>query len=190
MKKIIPTIIIIALVAWGVYYFTIRSTSSLRGPGSLTATSSEMQTYTNDPYGISFMYPKNYKISEGEKGAKEQSHYAIVIVRDEDRVPPVNGEGPTAITFDIYRNATDTPSIDQWLNNSVASNYNLSKGTYATTTIAFVPAITYDWSGLYEGRTIAFLHHKNIVALSVTYLSADDQNLGVYDIIRTSLKLR
>jgi hypothetical protein len=187
MKKIISTIIIVALAAWGVYYFTIRSTSSV--PDSLTATSSDMQRYANGTHGISFLYPKNYEIIEGEKGTAERGHYSIMIVRHEDRVPPINGEGPTAITFDIYQNNIDNQSLVQWLDTSSASNFKLSTGTYATTSIASVPAVTYMWSGLYEGRTVAFLHNNNIVALSVTYMTPDDPNLGVYDIVRTSLEL-
>jgi hypothetical protein len=190
MRKIIPTIIIIALAAWAVYYFTIRSTDSVPVDGTPTATSSDMQTYDNAARGISFVYPEGYVVSEEERGTGERGHYSIMLVRDEDRVPPVNGEGPTAITFDIYQNNIDKQSLVTWLNNSSASNFKLSNGAYASTTVAGQPAVTYAWSGLYEGKTVAFLHKDSIVALSVTYMNPDDSNLGVYDIVRTSLKLK
>jgi hypothetical protein len=189
MKKIIPTIIIIALAAWAVYYFTVRSTPSVPVGGNITATSSDMNRYSSDTFGISFYYPDGYELSEAERGTAERGHYSIVLVRDEDRVPPVNGEGPTSITIDIYENNIDKQTLVGWLNNSSASNFKLSNGTYATTSVASVPAVTYAWSGLYEGKTTAFVHGTNIIALSVTHMSPDDSNLGVYDIIRTSLTL-
>jgi hypothetical protein len=186
MKKIIPTIIIIALAGWGVYYFTVRSASQIPID---EVSKGDILTYSNDQYGVVFQYPKSYVLSESEVGTSTvDGHHSIVLIKDEDRVPPVNGEGPTAITLSIYE-ATSTGAFSEWLGSS-ASNRQLSASPTASTTLSSEQAVTYTWSGLYEGRTIAALHNNKIYSLSVTYLNPDDENIGVYEVVKKSLILK
>lgn len=145
--------------------------------------------YANERYGISFSYPEEYIIDEGERGDAEGDHYAIVLNRKIDLPPPQNGEGPTGISIDIYRNA-DHPTLLSWLTAANASNFQLSDGAYASTSVGGISAAHYRWSGLYEGETTAFLHKEYVFAVSVTYLSPEDSHRDVYGELLDSLSLR
>jgi hypothetical protein len=149
----------------------------------------ELKQYSNVAYGISFTYPGGHILTEAERGNGERGHYSIVLVKKEDVVTPENGEGPTAVTVDIYQNTIDKLSLLNWLKNTNASNFKLSDNTFASTTVAGAPAVTYRWSGLYEGETTAFLHEGNIIAVTVTYMNSEDRNIQAYGQILSSLKL-
>jgi len=146
-------------------------------------------TYKNDSYGISFTYPEGYVVSEGEKGDAHRGHYNITLIRKEDSAPRENSEGPTAVTIDIYQNNIDQQTLIGWLTGSNASNYKLVKGGYSRTAVASAEAVSYAWSGLYEGDTTAFRHNGNIIAVSVTHLTPEDTNVQTYQDILSSIKL-
>lgn len=132
--------------------------------------------YSSDRYGISFEYPKTYVIDEREVGDSHRSHYSITLFEQKAlENMPQNGEGPTAITIDIFQNDLDALSIDQWVRGTSYSNFKLSQdGLIATTSLARVPALSYTWDGLYRGESVVFAHAGAIVMLSVTSLTPQD----------------
>ena len=145
--------------------------------------------YENTLYGIAFDYPTGYILEEGERGDGHRAHYNIVLIRKEDSAPRENSEGPTAITFDLYQNDLDKQTLVGWLRGNNTSNYKLSNGTYASTSVDGREAILYRWSGLYEGETTAFLHKERIVAVAVTFITPEDENIGTYRSVLSSLRL-
>jgi hypothetical protein len=185
MNKTIVWIVVLLVLGAGIYW--IATTQKATAPVVFTPT--EKNTYNNSTYGIAFNYPKGYVLSEGEKGNAERMHYAIVLVQEADAVLPQNGEGPTAITIDIYQNNLDKLSLLDWLNGTAVSNFKLGDGTYSSTTVGGKEAVSYAWSGLYEGETTAFLHKDNIVAVSVTRLTPEDTILTDYQELLSSVQL-
>jgi hypothetical protein len=148
-----------------------------------------VQTYANDLFGISFTYPAGYVLAEAEVGTVERPHYVITIIQEEDAVPRVNSEGPTAIRLNFYQNTTRPLTIPEWLATD-ESNFNLGNGMTASTSLDGTDAVSYQWSGLYQGETMAFLHNGWIVAASVTYTSPADQIYTDYQMLLSSLVLR
>jgi hypothetical protein len=144
--------------------------------------------YRSDAYGISFTYPSQYVLTEKEVGDAHRSHYAIVLIHEKDLPVPKNSDGPTAITIDIYQNNLDKQPLLDWLRGSNASNFKLGPGIYASTTFMGVEAVQYQWSGLYEGETTAFLHKDNVIAISVTYQSPQDPIIADYRNLFSSLQ--
>jgi hypothetical protein len=180
MKPVILGIIVVlALVVTG-YLFWGSPAAAPEAP-----TAKDMNLYANGTYGLSFSYPENYILSEQEAGP---GHYAITLILEEDAVPVVNGEGPTAITFDIYDHK-EGGTLSDWLTRQ-ESNFQISDGTYASTTVGDVEAVHYGWSGLYEGETTAFMHEGKVIAASVTYRSPSDEIRNVYEAVLESLTLR
>ncbi len=144
------------------------------------------QVYANDTYGISFSYPEGYVLSEGQVG---EGLYVIQLIREEDAVPVVaGGEGPTALTIEIV-SVGEEFTLDDWLK-APTSNFQISDGTYTSRMTAGLPSVHYNWSGLYQGETVALLHEKAAVALSVTYHSPTDPIRAAYDEVLSSLRLR
>lgn len=148
-----------------------------------------VEHYQNTLYGIAFDYPLGYVLEEGERGDGHRTHYSIVLVRKEDSAPRVDSEGPTAITIDLYQNNLDNQTLPGWLTGNNRSNFKLSDGTYASTSVDGREAIAYRWSGLYEGKTTAFLHREQIVAATVTFITPEDENIGTYRSVLASFRL-
>jgi hypothetical protein len=103
-------------------------------------------------------------------GSEMRKHHVITLMRKEDLPLPERGEGPPAITIDIYQNNLDKQTTEGWIRNSRESNFKLGEGRLASTTISGFPALSYRWSGLYEGSTIVLAEPNLIYAFTVTYL--------------------
>lgn len=166
-------IIVCAIIA-GAVYIVSRPVSEKPSIGE-DQHEVQLKSYVNDKYGLQFSYPDSYVLTEQDIGnTSEHDHHAIAIVRAEDvsRVPQ-NGEGPTAITIDIYGNAIDKQTLEQWIRNSSASNFKLSPNhVLATSTVAGEPAYAYIWNGLYSGDTMVVSNKENILMVTVTYMDS------------------
>ena len=150
-----------------------------------------MVAYTNVEHGISFTYPDTYILNEMEVENGERWHYNITLI-DKEAATSVreNSEGPTSVTVDIFQNNLDNLTIAEWVNNSSYSNFKLMlKGVLTSLTIADREALAYTWEGLYRGDSIVFEHGEDIVMLSVTYLSPEDDIISDFVNIALSLEL-
>lgn len=133
--------------------------------------------YTNAALGIAFSYPANYVVEEREAGNGERRHYSIMLADEQALAQaPINGEGPTAITFDFYQNNLDTLSVADFVTMRAESNYKLSTGEkIAPLVLDGREAFTYSWDGLYRGISGAIAHGDWILVASVTTLTPEDQ---------------
>lgn len=168
MYRIPLALVALVLIVLGVFLYTEK----------------DVPDYTSEAYGISFSYPEGYLISEGLAGS---DHYSIRLVREEDAIPPENGEGPTGVTIDLYTN--NTLSLSEWVTTSNRSNFTLGDKSSTATTVDGAPAVSYRWSGLYEGETTAFLHKENVVAVSVMRISPEEHT-EAYEEVLSSLSLK
>ncbi len=138
------------------------------------------------------MYPQNYFVTEKEVGNGERRQHLIMLVED---IPgnrdllegKIVGEGPTAITFDVFQNNFEKLSAVQWIKGNSNSNFKLSDGTYKKTTVAGAEAVSYTWDGLYRGDSTVFEHKQNIIMATVTYLESDDDIRVVFGEVMKSL---
>jgi hypothetical protein len=177
MKSKIIIILIIAVVLGG-FWFAKNKISSSPEP---------VQKYSSSQYGISFSYPENYVLSEQDISNPElQAHHSIILMRKEDLPPPVDGEYPPSITIDIYPNTSGT--AEAWARTSPQSNFNSGEKVISNLTIAGEPAISYRWSGLYEGTTIATVKSNTLYVLTVTYLEMGAPIVQDFVTIRDSIK--
>jgi hypothetical protein len=143
------------------------------------------KTYSNPDYGISFKYPKEYRLVEFDAPGSEQRMHHVIALTHEDNLPiPENSEGPPTITIDMYQNNLDNQDAEEWIRNSSQSNFKLGEMRLATTTVGGEAALSYLWSGLYEGTTIVVGKPDWIYAFSVTYIE-----MGA-DIIQDFVKIR
>lgn len=159
-------ILVVLAIAIGAYAFVYQSPSLDSGQNV-----SGLERYTNATYGLSFSYPAAYVLTERDApGSELRKHHSIVLIHKENLPLPSAGEGPPSITIDIYQNNLDKQTTETWIRNSKESNFKLGDGTIASTTLSGLPALSYRWSGLYEGTTIVTANDTWIYALSVTYL--------------------
>src|SRR3989344_1427909 len=124
MKTILTILAVIALLVAGNYIYA-KMNNTVATPD--TNGQSALGMYSNATYGISFQYPDSYVLSERESGNGERAQHAITLMDKTAAANiPVGGEGPTAITIDIFQNNIDNQTVENWINNSSASNYKLS----------------------------------------------------------------
>ncbi len=130
-----------------------------------------MSDFANAEYGISFQYPSSYAVDEHHFADR---HTIVLMDKVALAAAPENGEGPTSITFDVFKNPRDlTPS--EWVKTNSASNFQLSNGALASTTQAEAEAVAYLWDGLYRGESYVFGNEDDIVMASVTMLEPADR---------------
>lgn len=185
--------IFVVLVATGVLSFVLLG-SQRSTVQNFKNVSQDLNSYKNDMYGVSFTYPKELYLEEKEVGNAERGHYVVSLTENTDtnkklREGGIVGEGPTAITLDIFQNNIEKTLPVDWMNGVSYSNFKLSNGLYATTSIAGVTGYMYDWDGLYRGHSIVFAHKENIVMISVTSLTPEDKLLKDFQTIISSLSL-
>jgi hypothetical protein len=187
-KKIIA-IIVLLIVLIGLVVFS-RSRSA-------TPVDETLKTYSSQTLGVSFEYPAHYYLEEKNTGSPQRNRMTLVLYEDteenrevrEGTAPP--REGPTAITLDFFQlveNESYTPA--DWVRGISNSNYKLSPdGVITETSIAGREAVSYRWSGLYEGHSTVFMHDNNVVMASVTYITPEDEIISVFNNLMNSISL-
>jgi hypothetical protein len=185
LRSLILIVLAIVIVGAGAYAFFAKK--ALSPTDDQVQVPADSESYSDTEHGISFSYPEGYVKTEQEVGNGEREHYLIMLVRKGDEIAPEGGEGPIAITIDIYDNSVDKLSVMDWMKNTNQSNFKLGPGTYDTEQVGGEAAYTYTWSGLYEGRTTVLAHGTDIVAISVTYMDPNDDILIAYDDVVSSI---
>lgn len=152
----------------------------------------EIVSYESERYGLAVSVPGSYVLSEHDApGSSLREHHTITLIERDNLPLPEAGEGPPAITIDIYQNNLDSLSAETWIKNSSQSNFKLSpEGRLATTTVGGEEALSYRWSGLYEGTTVVVAKPDWIYAFTVTYLSPGDQIVQDFVRMRESIRFR
>ena len=181
-------IIVIAFAA----YFIQQDSSP-----AVTPTPAEELTgniYNSDTYKVRFSYPDGYYLTEKETGSPQLPQHTIVLVEDtQENRDVIEGrsteprEGPTAITIDIYQNFQQY-NPEQWIQNS--TNWTLSNQEIKRSRVQDRDALSYTWSGLYEGTSTVISHAPYIYVVSVTSLTPEDQILADYTSILNSLEFQ
>lgn len=172
---LVPLLIFVVAIA-AVFVYRARYQASLAN------------LYTSKTFGIEFEYPSGYVLEESDEPAGERSAHHIVLMRESDLPLPVAGEGPPAISIDLYKNDVAKDTTESWIRLSRFSNFKLGEGRLATTTISGKPALSYRWSGLYEGTTIAVARERWVYAFSVTYMQPGDDIVQDFVGIRDTLR--
>lgn len=187
-KPLAIAIALILITAAGAYwYFNSQKTPSM------TMGTENMVDFANETYGISFFYPTSYFMTEKETGTTAKTQHSIVLVKDTpDNRAIMNGtatvasEGPTAITIDIYQN-TGKLAVRDWITHD--TNWTVATKSATDATVAGLPAVTYSWSGLYEGKSYVVVKGDKVYVLSVTWLTPEDQIIKDFDMVLSSMKL-
>lgn len=196
---IMSMVAVLALLGIGYYIFSNNNSDVVNNPkieNSGTSTSAEtFKTYRNDRYGISFSYPARYVVEENMVNEAERYHYQVVLVENTQTYQDIKAgkieptEYPPSITFDIFQNNLGQQSVEGWIKNTSDSNFKLSTGETASTTVTGRPALEYVWDGLYRGNSIVFAHGDTIIMITATYLDANDDIVRDFRELLTSVVL-
>jgi len=175
-KKLVFLIIVIVVIALTAVFYGTKDDG--------------MKKYSDSVYGISFSYPSMYTIDERDiQGSDVDPHHQITLIRSTDLLAPENGEGPEAITIGVYKNPENKYTTESWIRTARESNFKLGNGTIASTTVSSMTALSYRWSGLYEGTTVAIARPAWVYAFSVTYLEMGAPIVQDFVKIRESVRI-
>jgi hypothetical protein len=162
-----------------------------------TPTATTTKAYNNDSFGFSFQYPEGYLVQEKENDNGMRYSYTVTLLEDNasnraliEGRPDAPQEGPTAIIITAYENNLDKYSLYGWLIGTNDSNFKLSNGTYASTTVAGKEALAYQWSGLYEADAIVVAHEDNLFSLTATYITPDDPIRTDFETVLNTLSFK
>lgn len=152
--------------------------------------------YNSDQFGISFIYPSDYTLSEGKGDGAVESYFIGLTPHPAPapELPPdvqVDPEPSPGIGFAFYRNPDPTETPEAWIHDQMT--YRAGEGNFQDPplhpiTVDGVPAVRYlDTSGLYQRDTVLFRHGDwmvQIAADDATYFKSD------FDTILSSINLR
>jgi len=189
MKKHKLIIIGIILVVFGGYYFFNADNQ----PIDHEVVAENWKVYINSNSGIAFSYPEGYFVEEVDIKSQTDSGHVFGVILTEDneanrnlRSGEILGEGPIAITFDVFNNLNNWKTAEDWARGANESNYKLGDGKTSETTVGDKEAVGYSWDGLYMGRSVVFLNGDHIIMASVTRLTPADKILEDFeDILKT-----
>lgn len=159
------------------------------------ADSANLATYESEEFGLSFKYPSQYLLIERETGNAERRAYSITLIENtpgnRDLLSGrVVGEGPPAITIQLFQNDLDSYTAEEWIRGVNESNFKLSpEQTLSKATISGKEALSYRWSGLYEATTIVQPRPKWLYAFTVTYLEMGAPIVQDFVTVRDSVKI-
>lgn len=178
--------ILIAILAGLVWYSKQQTTVRIEDAATTTPTTTTAGVYSSDIFGIRFRYPTHYFLEEREVGNAERAHYLVMLTEDteenrlvrEGKAP--GREGPIAITLDVFQNM-EQQSVESFIKNTSQTNYKLGDGVLTKTKVGTRDALSYRWSGLYEGRSVAFVNGPHVFLWSVTWLTPDDRIIKDFD---------
>lgn len=192
-RILIAGLILVALVAGAGYYFYTNSKEAADTAVIGNETSDGMHSYENAAYGIAFAYPDTYRIQERNLNSAGREHFVITLADSQalDEAP-VNGEGPTSITFEVFSFAAEGQMLESWVRNANESNFRLSPDQALVARAVGntgVQGLAYSWDGLYRGESVAFEHRGRAVVASVTSITSGDQIRADFNRILSTLEL-
>lgn len=149
------------------------------------------QTHTEDVAKLSFSYPNTYYLLAKETGTDVAPIRSIVLAEDtpehrailEGRSTEVR-EGPPTITIDIYRSRPQK-DIPSWI--ATYTNWKLGDKALHEVTVSGQKGYTFNWSGLYEGRSIVVIANDMTYVFSVNWNTPSDEILKEFALLLYSV---
>lgn len=151
----------------------------------------ELQTYSSEELQLSFSYGADYLLQERTINEAQRLHKAVVLVEDNETnrkllSGEIVGDGPTAITVDVFQNNLDNQTAEGFIKNSSNSNYKMGDGELEEGSLSGLQAYRYTWDGLYRGESIVTADDEYVYMFSVTYLEPSDKiRTDFYELLNT-----
>lgn len=189
--KPIALLSVIAVIFFAVYLMMKPGTEAVIGE-DVVDEAPTTQTYDSAEFGLKFTYPDSYVLTEREEGTGERSRHSILLM---DKIAAANipegGEGPTAITIDIFDNSIDKLPLETWIKNTSASNYKQSiDEVLMQTELGGQSGLSYVWDGLYRGESTVIARGDDILMFTVTWMDSIDPIRADFSALVDSVELR
>ncbi len=182
MYKLLVILVLVFGVAAGGYY-VLQGTSSVPEP----ITEVEDHEYHSAQYGLSFLYPNTYAMTEHDAGNGERMTHSILLV-DKKFQAVQNSEGPPVVAVTIFENIEHL-SLEDWVTSTSYSNYKLATNeTLHPTSVGGKEALSYAHSGLYETDAVVVMHNGRVYMFTAGWLTVQDQTRSDLEEILSSVE--
>jgi hypothetical protein len=178
-KNIISILLVVVLI--GGFWF-------------LSAKASPQKDYVSKDFNLKFKYPEGYYMKDRmDLTNPALKQLAVVLVEDTERNRDLlDGkvteatEGPTSITVDVYPNPNNL-EIQEWLKQN--TNWLASFSEKSTEIeVGGEKALTFNWDGLYAGKSVVLSKNNMAYILSVTWITPEDKMIKDFDKILNNIK--
>ncbi len=189
--KSIFTIILLALLAGGIYY----GVTYKKSPEVTNNPPTQTENRSAALQKITFAYPEGYVLLEQNMTGLPNLNKTLVVMQEEDyasiqRGEREGGEGPATITLQEYKNP-EKLTARAWAEKYVhLSNLVTMGGVVTESEIEGLPAIRYNSDGLYADRNVIFVKDEFLYFLSGAYLDQDSDLYRDFDKILESIKIK
>lgn len=194
-KKLITIVsVLVVLGVLGVFFAYPKFFGDEKKVGEISNSGEDEKVYTNMELGLSFKYPNSYHLEERSEGEPGRLHLALILTEDTEENRDVREgrspgrEGPVSVSIDVYRDELESPSLIEWLKETPASNFNLSDGSFSNTTLYKKEAIRYKYDGLYQAEVVATQNRNYILAVTVNYLTLNDEIRAIFNSVLSSME--
>ncbi|MDP1624940.1 MAG: hypothetical protein Q8L64_04180 [bacterium] len=190
MKDIKPILALVLGIAavWYIISILVVSESDAPLDQSSQQVQTVMQDYSTNDWRVGFKYPDTYTLTETDLSTPQRNRISLALI-EKGYVPPEMGEGPTAITVDIFRNVqNERYTAEEWIKGNSASNYKLGPGELTARTVNNHQAYEYRWSGLYEGKSVVVATDDFVYMFSVTFNSPDDITMSDFESVLSTAR--
>lgn len=145
------------------------------------------KTYSGGNYGITFPYSDKYSLSESSRDGEGENNQ--IVLTSQDFLPSLEDDkSAPAITFDIYPRGYYA-TITEWLQKAPESNFVLVTGEVNQAVLDDKEALYYHWTGLRQAESVLVMHKDNIISITVTYDTPEDEIRNAFISILDSLRL-
>lgn len=179
MNKLFGVVLLAVLILLGLWWWG-NTNESVVPPENDRTDFGTWREYRNDELGFSYRYPegvKGYVLVDNESGEEDVILSLALFDRGEyeDLIESqIAREGPPAITLMVFESEGHQNAAD-WASQTLRSNLGLGDGVMTEIFVAGVNGVDYNWSGLYQGRSVVLLKNNLIFMFSVQYLNPEDK---------------
>jgi hypothetical protein len=176
MNKTIVALVVVVLVALGVYVVSTQTPGISDGPAD-----SSLATYRSPELGFEFQYREGadgYVLKELAPPTSDAGLVRTIVLTpaaDAATPPPAGGEGPATITISVFTNAArqwPRTWADEYLQ---YSNINLSQNEVEERVVGGANAIRYMADGLYASENIVVAHGEHMYVFTGMFIDADSR---------------
>ena len=152
-----------------------------------------LKQYRLDSAGLTFAYPANFYLVKREVGSLSKPQTSIVLVLDtKENRDLLAGkiqearEGPSNVSIDIYSNPQKL-SPSTWA--ETETTWKLGSKKLSPIIISDLSGVSFDWSGLYAGKSAIITKGDKTYVFSVTWSSLDDPILSAFSKIISTAQI-
>lgn len=204
MTRLLPAILVIALLALGAYFLLVQNKTDVENPtGTSTSptttpstndetaspSSADSETFSDASLAVSFHYPDTYSLVETTEGEGDLVRFISLYDKESwDSFKGTEGsDAPPSITYAAIE-SQGAADAKTWAETSPLSNYKLNGSAMGSASVDGVTAFRYRHDGLYPVQAVAVLQGDIIHVFTVSYADSTDEIVSDFEALLKTVR--